>query len=275
MSMDFGPIPVSQFKVQSRQIFEALGRGRRVLLSRYGRVVAAIEPATPDRHRTLLAAFAMDAPDAASSLSATDIAQGSMSDRVRMAEKDEPTLLTRHGKVFGVLRSAASADTTESDPAWREQQLAQFERDHPDATPEQFAAEVARLREQGDDDVVDVVWSQPPTALLPDPGGAGDQRMVSDALVIRGIALERSSRLDEARATFAGVIARFSDTDDSFIERRVARAMLELARLSAVAEDPAEAVDLSGRLVARLARTNDDVAELAESLGLARPMSTA
>lgn len=147
---DYGPVPVSRLKDESTRIFAALGDGRRVLISRRGQVVAAIEPASIDRHAAELARFALPSEGPMAEITASDLSQGSPSERVRAAESGTPSLLTRNNKVYGVLSSVPPAPAGNARQArldeWvaaREHALTEFEQSHPDATPAQFAAAVA------------------------------------------------------------------------------------------------------------------------------------
>lgn len=147
---DYGPVPVSRLKDESTRIFAALGDGRRVLISRRGQVVAAIEPASIDRHAAELARFALPSEGPMAEITASDLSQGSPSERVRAAESGTPSLLTRNNKVYGVLSSVPPAPAGNARQArldeWvaaREHALTEFEPSHPDATPAQFAAAVA------------------------------------------------------------------------------------------------------------------------------------
>src|SRR5690349_9279210 len=101
---DFGPVPVSQMKSESKRIFDALDAGRRVLISRHGQVVAAIDPPRLAQHEHTLAMFAIADPSGLRELSATTISQQSPALFVREAEQGTPSYVTRDHKVHGVLR---------------------------------------------------------------------------------------------------------------------------------------------------------------------------
>jgi HSP20 family protein len=136
---------MSRLKQEANKVFPALREGRRVLLSRHGAVVAAIEPVSLDRHSRELARFALPSEDeTVLNLTARELMQGSPSDYVRRAEEGYPSLVTRANKVYGVLTSSKPAETLRSIDE-REDALAHFERQHPDASAEDFAAAAARL----------------------------------------------------------------------------------------------------------------------------------
>ncbi|MEI2777157.1 MAG: hypothetical protein V9G19_14540 [Tetrasphaera sp.] len=150
---DFGPIPVSRLKGESGHIFAALGQGRRVLISRRGQVVAAIDPATVERYPEELARFALPGEQHMDELTASDLSQGSPSEAVRAAAEDGvSSYVTRNSKVYGVLSGlpVASPEDAAGYTYWvdeRERAMTSFEADHPDATAEQFAAFVAAYPE--------------------------------------------------------------------------------------------------------------------------------
>ncbi|QIK66840.1 hypothetical protein G7072_11245 [Nocardioides sp. HDW12B] len=259
MATDYGPIPISQFKAEAGRIFDALADGRRVLISRYGRVVAAISPASAPEHAPLMADFAVDYADSLRELNASDIAQGSPSESIRLAERGVTSLLTRNSKVFGVISGHTTGQAVE-DPDQQEKLLEKFEADHPDATPAEFAQAVAHVTAH---DAVGSAERSPSAArsvyaaLLHGVAGAtpdekSERRLLSDALIIRGFAFERAEHLIAARNTFEKVVELFENDGDPFVERRVTQAMLELARLHAVSGTPAAALDLTTRVVAAL-----------------------
>src|SRR5690349_598439 len=112
---DYGPVPVSRLKEESQRVFGALEAGRRVMVSRYGEVVAVLDPPDVQRDALFLAAYAVGAGFAFGELTATELGQGSPSEYVRRAEIGDPSYLTRGGKVFGVLRRyEAGADPDDS-----------------------------------------------------------------------------------------------------------------------------------------------------------------
>lgn len=144
LNPDYGPVPVSQLKAETGRIFAALSADRRVLISRRGEVVAAIEPASVARFTRELAAFALPGDSPFAELTASDLSQGSPSESVRAAEAGSPAFVTRNNKVYGVLAALpqpplTAPGTYEAWLAGRERALAAFAAQHPDATPEEFA----------------------------------------------------------------------------------------------------------------------------------------
>lgn len=137
---DFGPLPVSQLKVEKDSVLDALKHGRRVLLSRHGDVVAAIEPPAAE-HADLLLHFVTPSPTGGPSvpeLTSTEIGQGSPSRVIRDAEQGTNVLITHRGKVYGVLTSPpepAPLDTVR----YRQDAVDKFIESNPSATPEQLA----------------------------------------------------------------------------------------------------------------------------------------
>lgn len=138
-TVDFGPVPVSRFKGEVQNMLTALGHQRRVLISRHGSVVASIEPPTVQHARLLLdfttrTSHEREVPV----LTMSDIGRGSPSASIRNAENGIESLLTHGGKVRGVLtrkpepRPVAVVND-------RASALSVFAREHPDATPQEFA----------------------------------------------------------------------------------------------------------------------------------------
>jgi antitoxin (DNA-binding transcriptional repressor) of toxin-antitoxin stability system len=241
MSDDFGPIPISRLKQESPGIFDALDAGRRVLVSRSGRVVAAIEPASVERHALSLATFALPhAAEVVHELSATSIGQGSPSRAVHAAEAGQPSLVTRNNKVFGVMTAPAAPPTLESVEA-SERVLADFERAHPDATPAEFAALAAHLDDS----------SRTSIAELP-LASTGSKKVLLDALLTRASTLISIHSRANAEETLHEVIRRFDDDPSEESQQAVARSMVTLAKLYVDEDRPADALDLLDRAVARL-----------------------
>lgn len=263
MSTDYGPVPISQFKAESGRIFDALARGKRVLISRYGRVVAAISPASAPEHASLLANFAVDYSDSVRELNASNIAQGSPAESIRLAERGVTSLLTRNSKVFGVINGHVP-DQAVDDPDEQERLLKQFEAEHPNASPAEFARAVARITSPDQETVAQGSSATRSiyAALLHGVAGAtpdeqSERRLLSDALIIRGFAFERAEHLVEAKNTFKAIVDLFEDDDDTFVKRRVAQAMVELARVHAVSGTFAEALALTTRVVEALDHDGD------------------
>lgn len=217
-----GPIPVSRLKDEAQRIFDALEDGAEVLISRHGNVVAAIEPASVPLHQRSLAAFAVG-DSAVAELSATQIGQGSPSEAVSRASQGEPILVTRNGKVLGVL--GAPQPSTDLDSS-REQErvLAALEAQGADVTPEQFeqasvlaAAAAAPVTGTGASSRADSAFAT--------------EAVITDALLVRGLALEAESDLPGAADTFRATIDRYREHPDVHVRTRVAQSMVELARV--------------------------------------------
>lgn len=244
MATDFGPIPASQVKSESNQIFSALEQGRRVLISRYGKVVAVIDPPLAPRDSPMLAAYAVQGFDEPE-LTATEIAQGAPSEHIRRAEEGIASLVTRHNKVFGVLLPY-SDEPSYSDPDEDELLLVQFEQEHPNATPAEFATEVARLTAG---DSVGIPAAASVATLRPDLSSAvddlADTRLWSDAILIEAVALEQTGQAVRAKRSLDRLIETLDSEDDTFLRRRVYAARVELARLHVSTGDPAAALRLA------------------------------
>lgn len=132
-------VPVSRFKSEMPNVLTALEHQRRVLLSRHGNIVAAIEPPAEKHARLLLdfttrTSLAREVPV----LTMTDIGRGSPSASIRNAENGVQSLLTHRGIVRGVLTSRPEAEPLEVVDQ-RAAALSAFALTHPNATPEQFA----------------------------------------------------------------------------------------------------------------------------------------
>lgn len=265
--LEYGPIPVSRFKEEAAHVFEALEAGRRVLISRHGQVVASIEPASLDVHGPELAAFALR-DNAVAELSASHISQRSPSEAIHRAEAGTHSLLTRSNKVYGVLtgRPPAAEDLKNVDE--QERALAAFEREHPEASAEEFARASRAVASGTASLPLDSRPKPVLTASLPSrPEGRfpvtehADETLV-DALLVKGLALEDTNERAAAAATFQAAIDRFDRHPDVRVRSRVARALVELAKLR-VAEGHAqdavelaeEAVDMLGADVRRLPPT--------------------
>lgn len=249
MATDFGPVPASQLKSESNSVFSALEQGRRVLISRYGTVVAVIDPASVPRHSDLLAAYAVPGFGATLELTATEIAQGSPSEFIHRAEEGVASLVTRKNKVYGVLMPLPD-EPIESDPDEQERLLVQFEKEHPDATPAEFAAEVARLT-TGDSG--EAVAAGPVASLRADLSftvdDLADVRLWSDAILIEAVAFEQTRQVGLAKARFNDLIERLADVQDAFLRRRVRVAQVELARLYVSTGDAPAALRLAEKVL--------------------------
>lgn len=211
---DFGPVAVSRLKEELPQVLEALEQHRRVLVSRHGSVVAAIEPASTVAHGAQLASFALGSSEVRE-LSATQISQGSPAEAVSRAATGEPVLLTKRNKVYGVLGAPIAEDTLES-AIRQEAELVAFETTHPDATPEEFAAMSAA--------VVDP---------RPAPSGetAGADEVIVDAMLVKGQIQEVAKDLTGAEATFRSTIEKYRGHPDLRVRSKVAQTMVELAKV--------------------------------------------
>lgn len=250
---DYGPIPVSRLKEESGGLFTALDSGRRVLISRHGQVVATIEPASVERHAAQLASFALSSREVpVPELSATDLGQGSPSESIRRAEEGVASLVTRNNKVYGVLTAPRA---TESLAVVDEQEraLARFEREHPGASAQEFAALVEDLSSGGSGEHSDEAKGAHPEEVsdvgqLQEPEAGA----LVDALLDKGVALEEAQDFDRAADVFRLAIRRFKTHPDDGVRRKVARSMVELAKLYASGYRPQDAVQLADEAMLRL-----------------------
>ena len=242
MTEDYGPVPVSRLKHESSSIFDALEAGRRVLISRSGKVVAAIEPASVERHALQLAGYAVTHPGAdIDELSATSIGQGSPSRAVRAAEEGRSTLVTRNNKVFGVMNAPHTAlSLAEVDAS--ERALADFERTHPEATPAEFASLVAKLDEVNSD----------PAALAGPLDPEDIEGLFIDALQFKATTLVSIHRTEDAEKTLLRLIGRFESDANVQVQHRVASSMVTLAKLYSAEDRHQDALKLIDQAVARL-----------------------
>lgn len=255
-TMDYGPIPVSRLKDEAPAFYEALSKGRRVLVSRHGRVVAAIEPVSVTSHSTQLAQFAAASTSAqVSDLSATNFGQGSPSEYIRMAESGTSSLVTKNGKVYGVLSSPDGVEELDKVDE-RESALTEFEHDRPDATPVEIAAFTANWRRaKGTVSEADRAWMKGHRSHVSDSHVSdeeSDARLLTEALLIRGIAQKRSEAVGEAVETFEKVIDRFRHETDPEVRRRVNWSMMELAKMYADHDRPVDAVSLTEEIEERV-----------------------
>ena len=91
---DYGPIPVGRLNVEKGRMYDALGEGRRVQISRHGRVCTVIEP-----HNRLtvdvLAAYAVAGDDLPlRELIPATISSGNPSELITDAENGIPSYVT-------------------------------------------------------------------------------------------------------------------------------------------------------------------------------------
>ena len=140
---DYGPVPVSRFKPESTEIFDALATGRRVLVSKHGRVVAVIDPphAVPQE---FLAAYAVPGDRVFAELTASDINQGSPSSAVAEAVGGSPSFVTKDREVYGLLREITDDDLAGQLPTKeqiyeRARRTDEFLAENPDAGAEELA----------------------------------------------------------------------------------------------------------------------------------------
>lgn len=242
MTMDYGPVPVSQLKQESPAVFDALAAGRRVLISRSGKVVAAIEPPSIERHALQLAGYAVPhAGEAIDELSATIIGQGSPSRWVRAAQEGRSTLVTRNNKVYGIMNAPPAAiSLAEVDAS--ERALADFERTHPEATPAEFASLVANLDEV----------STYPAAVTASPDPENATGILFDALQFKATTLASIDRTEDAEETLRRLIELFASDPNVHIQHRVAGSMVTLAKLYSAEDRHDDALALIDQAVARL-----------------------
>lgn len=102
---DYGPVPVSQLKAESGAIFDQLAAGRRVLVSKWGEIAAVIEPPTSG-DISALAAYSRSGRADLHELTASDIANGSPSEAIRLAAAGAESYLTKNNRVCGFIRPA-------------------------------------------------------------------------------------------------------------------------------------------------------------------------
>ncbi len=143
----YGPVPMSRVKPEAKAIFEALATGRPVHISRYGQVVAVIDPpaAIPQE---LLAVYALDDDVPLKELTATEINQGAPTAAILAVAEQGPRYVTRERRVRGLLRAVAESDLAITEPsdeqlAERERLLASYLEAHPDT-------DISALADYGD-----------------------------------------------------------------------------------------------------------------------------
>jgi hypothetical protein len=173
----YGPIPVSRIKPEAKTIFEALAAGRPVHISRYGQVVAVIDPpATIPRE--LLAEYALGDHVGFPELTATEINQGAPASAILAVAAQGPRYVTRKQRVRGLLRRVTDSDLATSEPsdeqlAERERRLAMYLETHPDT-------DIAALADYGDQVDQELGISQGETDVRPQEllGVEGAQRLL-------------------------------------------------------------------------------------------------
>ena len=141
---DFGPVPVSRFKVDAGRIYDALESGRRVLVSRRGEVVAVVDPAEAlEPH--LLMAYVMPGRRNLAELTASEINRGSPSRAVADAAAGVPRYVTKDAQVYGILRGVTAEELADELPSAEEiaagqSRIDEYMQDHPEATAVELAA---------------------------------------------------------------------------------------------------------------------------------------
>jgi len=143
----YGPVPASRIKPEAKAIFEALEAGRPVHISRYGQVVAVIDPPTTIP-RQLLAEYALGVQVGFPELTATEINQGAPASAILAVAEQGPQYVTRKHRVRGLLRQVTDSDLATFEPsdeqlAERERRLAEYLETHPDT-------DIAALASYGD-----------------------------------------------------------------------------------------------------------------------------
>lgn len=255
---DYGPVPMAQFKDRSGEVYAALDEGRRVLLSRHGRVIASIDPATVAQHAPLLASYALHGSSIAE-LSPKTIGQGSPARVLRSVQEGATALVTRDSKVYGVISMFPIVQMTFSDAEREEQQLAAFEREHPGAGPEEFARFSESLADapatgamdapNANDSGLDLVAGD--VATFPAPLVAD---LAAEAMRVKGVALERTRDYTGAEKTLQSAI----DELDSLYRRdrrsraKAAQLLVELSKVYVADDRPEEAVTVADEAVRRI-----------------------
>jgi|GEM_PF-3866681 hypothetical protein len=103
-SSDYGPVPISRVKEESDQIYEALAKGRRVLISRRGAIDSVIDPVSDVPDLLTLSYMVPSMGPVLEQCSATDVGQGNLSERVRYAVDEHPVYFTKDRNLYGILR---------------------------------------------------------------------------------------------------------------------------------------------------------------------------
>ena len=132
----YGPVPVSRIKPEAKTIFKVLAAGRPVHISRYGQVVAVIDPPAVIPQE-LLAEYALGDHVGLPELTATEINQGAPASAILDAVEHGPRYVTRDRRVRGLLRRVTDADLATPEPSYeqlaeRERRLAEYLEAHPD-----------------------------------------------------------------------------------------------------------------------------------------------
>ncbi len=128
-------LPVSALKANATTIFDTLAAGRTVYVSKRGEVVAAFRPfeAVPEG---IAAAYASPLP--AIELTARQLGREVPSAEVTEAAEGLPSLVTKNGRIYGVLTPAIAprpATVPDRDVAGaRAEAVRGFQEEHPDAS---------------------------------------------------------------------------------------------------------------------------------------------
>lgn len=172
----YGPVPVSRIKPEGKTIFEALAAGRPVHISRYGQVVAVIDPPATIPQE-LLAEYALGDQIGLPELTATEINQGAPASAIFAVAAQGPRYVTRERRVRGLLRRATKSDLVTSEPsdeqlAERERRLAEYLETHPDT-------DISALADYGDQVDQELGISQGETDVRPQDllGVEGSQQL--------------------------------------------------------------------------------------------------
>jgi len=247
----YGPVPVSRLKAETSAVYAALEAHRSVLISRHGRVVAVIEPASIDDHAVWLARYALAGSQHDGEVRPTELAQGSVSELIRLAEVGTASYVTRDNKVYGRLCSIEGRNSPPmpslEEVVATEASLARFEAEHPEATLEDFlAAQDSQagtfLSRPGDrandiealisDLVRQIRHIAPEDDVETTPALRNDARnldLIAEALVGAADAYLDKGDFSAAVHTYRQVIERFARDGDPAIKRQVATAIVHLA----------------------------------------------
>jgi antitoxin (DNA-binding transcriptional repressor) of toxin-antitoxin stability system len=182
----YGPVPISQVKRELGSIFDALADQRQVAISRHGRIVALIHPIAEVPDETLLA-FMRDGDGSVPELTATHINQSSPGPAVRAAEGGRSFLVTKDGRVRGMMtgfdgnRRSSVAESLD-----REQAQKAYIAHHPEATADDLVRFTQTLDEasasvDGTQALVGVGASPPRLPVVPDPATRSLLRAITDA----------------------------------------------------------------------------------------------
>lgn len=130
-------LPVSALKTNTTTVFDALAAGRTVYVSKRGEVVAAFRPfeAVPE---AIAAVYASPTALSAIELTARQLGREVPSTEVTEAALGLPSLVTRNGRIYGVLTKAtAPQPAAVPDPeiaGARAEAVRTFQEEHPDAS---------------------------------------------------------------------------------------------------------------------------------------------